>query len=123
MRGFLAPGPSTLNLCGVPSPARLTLFAGSLFALLTVGHRALGQDDDVDQLVGPPPPVTRPEGKPVAFDEAWLEPYFTRGPAKDGVDAVRAEDWPNAERAFNKAIKVLRKGSEEQSAARYMLAL
>ena len=123
MRGFLAPGRSTLNLWGVPSPARLIVFAGSLCALLTVGHRALGQDDDVDQLVGPPPPVTRPEGKPVAFDEAWLEPYFTKGPAKDGVDAVRAEDWPNAERAFNKAIKVLRKGSDEQSAARYMLAL
>jgi soluble lytic murein transglycosylase len=96
---------------------------GSFSALLTVGPRALGQDDDVDQLVGPPAPVTRPEGKAVAFDEAWLQPFFTKGPAKDGVDAVREEDWKAAEIAFNKAIKVLHKGSEEQLAARYMLAL
>jgi soluble lytic murein transglycosylase len=107
----------------VPSPARLILLVGSFSAVLTVGHRALGQDDDVDQLVGPPAPVTRPEGKPVAFDEAWLQPFFTKGPAKDGVDAVREENWPAAETAFNKAIKVLRKGSPEQLAARYMLAL
>jgi soluble lytic murein transglycosylase len=88
-----------------------------------MGPRALGQDDDVGELVGPPAPVTRPEGKPVAFDEEWLVPFFTKGPAKDGVDAVREEDWKTAEIAFNKAIKVLHKGSPEQLAARYMLAL
>jgi soluble lytic murein transglycosylase len=107
----------------VRPPARLIFLVGSFSALLAVGPRALGQDDDVDQPVGPPAPVTRPEGKPVAFDEAWLVPFFTKGPAKDGVDAVREEDWKTAETAFNKAIKVLRKGSPEQLAARYMLAL
>ncbi len=104
-------------------PVRLVFLVGSFCSLLTVGPRALGQDDDVGEPVGPPAPVTRPEGKPVAFDEAWLEPFFTKGPAKAGVDAVREEDWAAAETAFNKAIKVLKKGSEEQLAARYMLAL
>jgi soluble lytic murein transglycosylase len=107
----------------VRSPARLVLLAVSLCTVLTVGHRALGQDEDLGEPVGPPGPVTRPEGAPVKFEEAWLAPYFTKGPAKDGVDAVRAEDWRTAEIAFNKAIRVLRKGSDEQLAARYMLAL
>ena len=99
------------------------LFVGTICAGLTVGHRALGQDDDGDEPVGPRAPVTRPEGKPIAFDAAWLEPYFTKGPAKAGVDAVREENWSAAEKAFNQAIKVLKKGSDEQLAARYMLAL
>jgi soluble lytic murein transglycosylase len=104
-------------------PARLPLLAGSLCSVLTFGPRALGQDDDVDQLVGPPAPVTRPAGKPVKFDEAWLEPFFTKGPAKLGVDAVREEDWVGAEAGFTKVVKALKKGSTEQLAARYMLAL
>jgi soluble lytic murein transglycosylase len=107
----------------VRPPARAILALAALGSALTLGPRALGQDDDVEPLVGPPAPVTQPAGKPVAFDEGWLEPFFTKGPAKDGVDAVREENWAAAETAFNKAIKVLRKGSAEQLAARYMLAL
>jgi soluble lytic murein transglycosylase len=101
----------------------LVLLAVSLCSVLTVGPRALGQDDDGAEPAGPPAPVTRPDAKPVPFEEAWLEPFFQKGPAKQGVDAVREEDWPAAERAFNAAIKVLKKGSPEQLAARYMLAL
>jgi soluble lytic murein transglycosylase len=91
--------------------------------LLCLGHSALGQDDDVDLPVGPAAPVTRPGGKPVEFDQAWLEPYFTKGPAKDGLDRFREEDWAASEIGFAKAAKALKKGSEEQLAARYMLAL
>ena len=90
---------------------------------LTVGHRALGQDDDVDETAGPPAPVAHVTGKPVPFDEAWLQPFFEKGPAKVGVDRFREEDWAAAEAAFAKAIKGLKKGSPEQLAARYMLAL
>ena len=105
------------------SPARLLSLGVSFGVVLSVGPRALGQDEDIEPLVGPPPPVTQPAGKPVAFDEAWLEPFFTKGPGKLGVDAVREENWAAAESAFAKAVKALKKGSAEQLAAKYMLAL
>jgi soluble lytic murein transglycosylase len=108
---------------GVRSPARLLSLGVSFGVVLSVGPRALGQDEDIEPLVGPPPPVTQPAGKPVAFDEAWLEPFFTKGPGKLGVDAVREENWAAAESAFAKAVKALKKGSAEQLAAKYMLAL
>jgi peptidoglycan lytic transglycosylase len=99
------------------------MFTGAICVGVTFGPRALGQDDDGEEAVGPIAPAARETGKPVAFDKAWLEPFFEKGPAKAGVDAFRAEDWPTAEHAFDAAIKVLRKGSEEQLAARFMLAL
>jgi soluble lytic murein transglycosylase len=102
---------------------RFCVVAASLCVSLTLGHRALGQDEDVEELVGPPAPVTHATGKPVEFDKAWLEPFFTKGPAKAGVDAVREEDWAGAEAGFAKAVRALKKGSSEQLAARYMLAL
>ncbi|HSZ82306.1 MAG TPA: tetratricopeptide repeat protein, partial [Polyangia bacterium] len=103
--------------------SRSVLFTGAICVGLTVGPRALGQDDDGEETVAPSAPAAPETGKPVAFDKEWLEPFFTKGPAKAGVDAFRAEDWPTAEHAFNAAVKVLRKGSEEQLAARFMLAL
>jgi soluble lytic murein transglycosylase len=91
----------------------------SLFA----GHGAIGQDEGpVDEVAGPAAPRAM-GGKPVEFDKAWLEPYFQKGPAKDGLDAFRAEDWEGAEKALLKAVKALKKGGAEQLAARYLLAL
>ncbi|HEY2732011.1 MAG TPA: transglycosylase SLT domain-containing protein [Polyangia bacterium] len=91
--------------------------------VLTVGHRALGQDEEGEEPIGPPAPVAREVGKAIAFDEAWLEPFFKTGAAKLGVDRVREEDWAGAEAAFAKAVGALRKKTPEQLAARYMLAL
>jgi soluble lytic murein transglycosylase len=71
----------------------------------------------------PPVAARAVGGKPVEFDKAWLEPYFQKGAAKEGVDAFRAEDWEAAEKALTKAVKALKKGSDEQLAARYLLAL
>ncbi|MDB4983218.1 MAG: hypothetical protein JWM82_3970, partial [Myxococcales bacterium] len=92
-------------------------------ASLAAGRGALGQDDVVDVPVGPLPLATQPGAKPVDFDKTWLEPYFTKGPAKDGLDRFREEDWAGADAGFGKAVRALKKGSDELLAARYMLAL
>jgi soluble lytic murein transglycosylase len=101
----------------------LSLVLSVVCASLAAGHGALGQDDDVDAPVGPLPPATQPGAKPVEFDKTWLEPYFTKGPAKDGLDRFREEDWVGADAGFGKAVRGFKKGSDEQVAARYMLAL
>jgi soluble lytic murein transglycosylase len=88
-----------------------------------VGRAALGQDEGSDEPVGPPAPPPVTTGKPVDFDKAWLEPYFTAGPAKAAIDDFRDEDWAAAEAGFAKAIKALKKNAPELQAARYMLAL
>jgi soluble lytic murein transglycosylase len=106
----------------------LRLVAGGLFASLALGPGALGQQDyDGDE--APPaaaPAVAKPAGKPVPFDKDWLEPYFTKGPAKDGLDRFREEDWAGAEAGFLKATRALKKGQPktgEQLAAQFMLGL
>jgi soluble lytic murein transglycosylase len=96
------------------------LLVGIFGVCLTAGPRASGQDEDVDEVVGPPAPET---GAPVAFDATWLEPYFQAGAAKQGLDRFREEDWVGAEAGFAKAIRALKKGAAEQLAARYMLAV
>ncbi|HVZ73612.1 MAG TPA: transglycosylase SLT domain-containing protein [Polyangia bacterium] len=97
-------------------PRRLVAVVLTFFPL-----SALGQDDDVDEpVVGPTAPVT---GKAVEFDKSWLEPYFTKGPGKDGLDRFREEDWAASEAGFTKAVRALKKGSPEQLAAKMMLAL
>jgi soluble lytic murein transglycosylase len=103
---------------------RAVIVAGTLYSVLASGHRALGQDEDIgEEPVGPPAPIARGAGKPALFDKAWLEPFFTTGPAKQGVDRVREEDWAGAEASFSKAVKGLKKNTPEQMAAWYMLAL
>jgi soluble lytic murein transglycosylase len=87
---------------------------------LTAGHLALGQDEEVEE---PAAHVARPSGKPVDFDRAWLEPFFTTGAAKQGLDRFREEDWAGAETGFTRALRTLKKGAAERPAARYMLAL
>jgi soluble lytic murein transglycosylase len=92
----------------------------SLFA----GHVAIGQDEGPAEEAVPAGATRAPvTGKPVEFDKAWLEPYFQKGAAKEGLDAFRAEDWEGAEKALAKAVKALKKGGAEQLAARYLLAL
>jgi soluble lytic murein transglycosylase len=100
---------------------RAVIFAGIALGGVAVGHAALGQDEAIPE-EGPVPPRTV-TGKAVDFDKAWLEPYFEKGPAKEGLEKFREEDWAAAETAFAKAVKALKKRSPEQQAARYMLAL
>src|SRR6516225_4282090 len=102
----------------------LGLGAAALALLLAPPLRASPGDDDeearpVEGPVAPP----RPAGKPVPFDRGWLEPFFKHGPAKQGGDAFRSEDWAAAEAAFAKAVRALPRGSEERLAATYMLAI
>jgi soluble lytic murein transglycosylase len=97
-------------------------------ALLLVGDAAIARaaqkdDDDDDAPAASAAPVTRAAGKPVAFDKAWLEPFFKSGPAKKAVDLYRTEDWDAAATAFAMAVKTLPRDSNERLAATYMLAL
>jgi soluble lytic murein transglycosylase len=98
---------------------RWVLIAGGIWAGLAAGRPALGQDEEIEE---PTAPVARPTGKPVAFDKTWLEPFFTSGPAKQGIDRFREEDWAGAETGFSRALRTLTKDTAERQAARYMLA-
>ncbi len=102
------------------SPRRLTALL-----LTALPASALAQQDyDGDESPPPTAPaVATTQGKPVDFDKTWLEPYFTKGSGKDGLDRFREEDWPGAEAGFGKAVRLLKKGSDELLATRYMLAL
>jgi soluble lytic murein transglycosylase len=101
------------------------------FLLSAATARAAQKDDDDDDVAAPAAPSPRASGKPVAFDKAWLEPFFKSGPAKRAVDLFRAEDWTAAAMAFAKAMKSLpredknagKHAGSERLAATYMLAL
>jgi soluble lytic murein transglycosylase len=106
----------------VLSARRALLLAGIALSGVAVGGTARGQDEEAsDEPVAAP--AARATGAPVAFDKAWLEPYFADGPAKVGLEEFRQENWAAAEAAFAKAVKALKKKVAEQQAARYMLAL
>ncbi|HSS38806.1 MAG TPA: transglycosylase SLT domain-containing protein, partial [Polyangia bacterium] len=90
-----------------------------MLALGGAGAHASPGDDDGDREDAPSP--TRTNAKPVAFERAWLDPFFQKGPAKQAVERFRAEDWSGAEAGFARALKSLR--GEERLAATDMLAL
>jgi soluble lytic murein transglycosylase len=92
---------------------------------------ARAEDDDDKVVEEPSAKVERGGSKPVAFERAWLEPFFKKGVARQAADKFREEDWAGAEAAFARALRGLPKaGSEtgskaggERLAATYMLAL
>jgi soluble lytic murein transglycosylase len=102
---------------------RAVLFAGAICAGAAGVARAQQQDSDDDKIPDEPAPqVARGAGKPVAFDRAWLEPFFKKGIAKQAADKFREEDWAAAETGFAKAVRALPASSSERWAAMYMLA-
>jgi hypothetical protein len=100
--------------------SRAAIVVGALLALAGAGAHASPGDDDGDRENTPSP--TRAGGaKPVAFQRAWLEPFFQKGPGKQAVERFRAEDWSGAEAGFARALKSLH--GDERLAATDMLAL
>jgi soluble lytic murein transglycosylase len=67
-------------------------------------------------------PEARPR-KSVAFDERWLEPYFTTGAVVPAVERFRLEDWSDASKGLSAALAKLPKSSHDRQPARFLLAL
>jgi len=90
--------------------------AGASFA------QPVGGDDEVEVPVGEPT-APHPAGKPVAFERAWLEPFFQHGAAKAAAEKFRGDDWAGAETGFARALKSLPRSGDERLAATYLMAL
>jgi soluble lytic murein transglycosylase len=99
-------------------------FATPAFVSRAFVSPAWGAEDDTDLPPSDAPvtPPRAPAGKPVAFERAWLEPFFKGGPAKAAVERYRADDWAAAETGFARAVRGLRR-NDERLAATYLLAL
>jgi len=110
------------NLESVRALPRAALIVAAIAAAASA--RAAQDQDSEDKPADEPAAETaRAPGKPVAFDRAWLEPFFKKGAARLGADKFREEDWAAAETAFGKALRELPRASAERLAATYMLAL
>jgi len=86
--------------------------------------RASGSDsDDEDAAIAHPRAVARkspPHAKAIAFDKAWLEPFFTQGLGRKAVAEMSLEHWDKAAALFAKAAKA--DHGAEALAARAMAA-
>src|SRR5882672_9711419 len=119
-RFYLRPAAAIRNLRAVRTrpPVLVTVGAALAAAALVVttwpsraGASPGDAQDDDDKIVDEVGSalVTRGAGKAVAFDAAWLEPFFKKGAAKAAVDKFREEDWAGAETGFSRAVRALPK--------------
>jgi peptidoglycan lytic transglycosylase len=117
----------------VPIVRRLPLAAATAAATIVlavgggpVAAPATAPPNDDDQ--EPPAAALNPEPERaprtlVAFDRAWLEPFFTGRAAREAVERFRAEDWAGAEAGLSRAIRSMPRKSDERPAAKYLLGL
>jgi soluble lytic murein transglycosylase len=71
----------------------------------------------------PTPRRSERTSKPVAFDPAWLQPFFSGPVLSKAASEFRQEQWAAAETGFNKGAARLPASSDERHAARFVTAL